>query len=363
MFKFIDVNVTEIQQKLKTGYEEVMNLKVSEGDPINDYINWVSYIIRLLENEINYTANMNLLRFSEGEYLDAIGELVGVRRVQPKGAKTKIKYTFSKIFSEVITIPAGNKTSDGNVYFALDNNIELAIGKREVIGIATCVSPGKIGNDILPGKINTLVDDIPFLMKVENIEATSGGLEMENDNELRKRIKLRPTAFSTAGPKSAYEYYVMTANTDIIDVNVYTEEKTPGTVNIIPLLKSGKIPEQQVLETISKNLDDEIRPFTDKVVVKAPIEETYSINIKWWARKGDNITEVTNNITDAVNTYVLWQSEKLGRDINPDKLIQLLISAGAKRVEIAEPTLKRIDRTKVAKISSKNISYQGVEDE
>lgn len=363
MFEFVEIDIKKIHEEIKKGYEEIMQVKLNEGDPASDFICWITYIVALIENKINYTGNMNLLKFSEGKFLDAIGEFVGVKRIESQGAKTRVKYTFSKIFSEVITIPAGHKVSDGNMYFELDNAIELPIGQREIIGNVTCVTSGTIGNDIEKGKINTVVDDIPFLMTVENLEKTTGGMDFESDDKLRTRIHLKPTAFSTAGPKSAYEYYVISSQSNIIDVNVYTLESNPGTVNIIPLLDGGKIPEQQILKKIEQTLDDEVRPFTDHIVVKAPEVIKYDINFKWWARQGDNITLVTERVAEAVQTYVKWQHEKLGRDINPDKLVQLLINAGAKRVEITSPIFKKLDRTKVAQMNSNNIMYQGVEDE
>ena len=39
----------------------------------------------------------------------------------------------------------------------------------------------------------------------------------------------------------------------------------------------------------------------------------------------------------AVNDYKAWQSEMLGRDINPSHLISLLMQTGIKRVELVSP--------------------------
>lgn len=61
--------------------------------------------------------------------------------------------------------------------------------------------------------------------------------------------------------------------------------------------------------------------------------------------------------------YVDWQKAKLGRDINPNKLIQLLIVAGAKRVELSDFSFTKLDRDTVAKENTVNLKYQGEEDE
>lgn len=362
--KFVDNDITQLELTLKKGYEEIMQVNVKDGDPINDFISWVTYILSIANNNINYTGKMNLLRYSEGVYLEALGELVGVKRNLSKGAKATVKYTFSKIFAEVITIPKGHKVASGNLFFELDEDIELQIGKRDVIGHVTCLTEGIIGNDIQIGEINTIVDDIPYLYTVENITVSSGGVNQENDESLRERIRLKPTSFSTAGPISAYKYYTLTSHQDIVDTYIFTPNESPGVVKVYPLLKGGKIPEQEVLDVVDKTLSaDDIRPFTDKVEVLAPTAQNYSINFKWWLNKTSDKTIVESAVNKAVEEYKKWQKEKLGRDINPNKLTQLLIQAGAKRVEITSPIFTKIEKTYIAQDTGTVISYQGVEDE
>ena len=114
--KFVDNDIEQLELTLKKGYEEIMQVNVKDGDPVSDFISWVTYILSITNNNINHTGKMNLLRYSEGIYLEALGELVGVKRNLAKGAKTTIKYTFSKIFDEVITIPKGHKVASGNLF-------------------------------------------------------------------------------------------------------------------------------------------------------------------------------------------------------------------------------------------------------
>ena len=364
-FKFIDVNPEELFTNFKQGYEEIMGVSIKDGDPINDFISWIVYIFSITQNNINYTGSMNLLSYSTGQYLEALGELVGVTRINSLGAKAKIKYTFGKIFPSVITLPRGHKVASGNLYFELEDEVQLQIGSRETYGTVICTTPGVIGNDIQIGEINTVVDAIPYLNKVENITITSGGCDQELDEQLRERIRLKPTSFSTAGPISSYKYYTLTANPNICDTYIYTPVDTPGVVKVIPLLNGGIIPEEEILNSISEVLTDEsIRPFTDKVEVIAPTPHPYNINFKWWINQDDDISIIQDNINTALEEYKNWQKEKLGRDLNPNKLVQLLITAGAKRVEIIEPIFTKLNKTEVAQeTSSMTNSYQGVEDE
>lgn len=362
--RFVENDISKLEAAIKSGYEEIMGVKIKDGDPINDFISWVTYVVSIANNNINFTGKMNLLRYSQGVYLEALGELVGVKRNLARGAKATIKYTFSKIFDQVITIPKGHKVAAGNLFFELDESIELPIGKREVIGKVTCLTEGLMGNNLQKGEINTIVDDIPYLYSVENLDVSSGGADLETDDSLRERIRLKPTSFSTAGPVAAYKYYTLTAHQDIVDANIFTPVETPGVVKVIPLLKNGKIPETEVLKIVEDVLSaDDIRPFTDKVEVLAPVASNYSINVKWWLDKNSDKTIVERAVNKAVEQYKQWQKEKLGRDINPNKLTQLLIQAGAKRVEIISPVFTKIERDKVAQDTGTVINYQGAEDE
>lgn len=59
----------------------------------------------------------------------------------------------------------------------------------------------------------------------------------------------------------------------------------------------------------------------------------------------------------------MWQSEKLGRDINPLYLIQQIMQAGAKRVDIREPAGAVLEHNQVAKVKSVNLINGGIEEE
>ena len=68
-------------------------------------------------------------------------------------------------------------------------------------------------------------------------------------------------------------------------------------------------------------------------------------------------------VADAVNNYTKWQTEKIGRDINPSKLTELMMAAGAKRVVVTSPTYTVIDNEHVAAIGTTNTVYNGLEDD
>ena len=67
---------------------------------------------------------------------------------------------------------------------------------------------------------------------------------------------------------------------------------------------------------------------------------------------------------NAVEEFAVWQREKIGRDINPDRLRKMLIDAGAKRVIVRQPEYFSIPKNAVAVLQGKaQMIYGGVEDD
>ena len=69
------------------------------------------------------------------------------------------------------------------------------------------------------------------------------------------------------------------------------------------------------------------------------------------------------DVAEAVSVYNTWQTEKIGRDINPSYLIQKVMEAGAKRVEVESPLFTVLDESTIARTGTVTMSYGGVEDD
>ena len=68
-------------------------------------------------------------------------------------------------------------------------------------------------------------------------------------------------------------------------------------------------------------------------------------------------------VAQAVADYQTWQ-RAIGRDINPSKLVALVMAAGAKRVTVTAPTYTAVAATKVSALQGEAvISYGGLEDD
>ena len=61
--------------------------------------------------------------------------------------------------------------------------------------------------------------------------------------------------------------------------------------------------------------------------------------------------------------YIRWQTEKMGRDINPSVLVSYMMKTGIKRVEVRQPEYTVVPESEVAALNQCNVSSGGIEDE
>lgn len=338
----------------------------NEADPVR----LVAYANCLLLYQIAQYADragkMALLKYSYGDYLENIGALKGISRTQGASAKTTLRFTLSTKRPGVTVIPAGTRvTASDGVYFKTIDVLEIPAGNMSGEINAECREVGSKGNGYKCGSLKVLVDPVAYVDKVENITASEGGADLESDENLAERIYLAPSSWSTAGPDDAYEFWVRTFDPAISDVSVYSD--IPGEVDICFILNGGQPPSQSILEELEKYLmEEEIRPLTDKVIVSAPDIEVYDIDFTYYINRSDRAraSAINDQVQAAVQDYVGWQKNKIGRDINPDQLRKMVISAGAKRLDIRNPDFRKISRRSIALLNADiSVIYGGVEDD
>ena len=136
-------------------------------------------------------------------------------------------------------------------------------------------------------------------------------------------------------------------------------------VVVYPLKTDGTIPGAELKQEIIDYLyDPKIHYLTDQLFVENPIVEEYDINLTYYIDLADSTQEaaIQEAVNKAVNAHVIWQKEKLGRDVNPSRLIHSIIVAGAKRVDVSAPSYKKIKKNMVATAKNINVVYGGLED-
>ena len=368
---FAQKDIETILNDMISGYEDAyykstgVRKKLYPGDPIRIFL--YSQALRELQLRaiIDDAAKQNLLKYARKQKLENLGAFSRTNRLESKPAIVQVDFILSQARPSSEIIPAGTRVSPGNdLYFSTDKDVLVSAGVQHVIADVTCLQSGTIGNDFTPGQINILVDPLPWIARVENVNTSQGGADEEDDDSYRERIHLAPEGFSVAGPSGAYEYFARKYSQLVDDVKV----KTPsdGVVDIRILLNDGILPDSSFIEGIGKYLSaKERRPLTDNVQVSSPDIVNYDLDLEYYIDSEDIAQEVLikSRVEAAIDEYEQWQRSKIGRDINPSELITKIRLAGAKRAVINSPVYTSIGTTSVAVAEEKNVTYGGLEDE
>lgn len=364
---FLETDAETIRSQIITGFEKASGDTLAAGDPRRLFLLSIADVIIQQRTAINLAAQQNLLSYAQGNYLDALGQLLAVERMAESKAVTTLEFTLSQALGSVYTIPAGTQVTNGVVTFETDEDLLIPIGETTGEVSASCTVAGPVGNDYLAGQINTIVTPMTFVSGAQNTTITTGGADAESDPDFADRIRLAPNSFSVAGPEKAYVYHAKSVSPAIIDVKV--DSPTPGEVDVYVLLTDGTLPTEDTLEQIEEHLSDEnIRPLTDYVVVKAPTASNYEIELHYWISQEDSskAAQIQADVEAAVEQYRLWQQTKIGRDITPGKLLQLVFAAGASRVDnskLKPAAWKKLEAMQVAQCTKVSVVYEGYKDE
>ena len=351
-YMFVSEDVESIITRKKARFEELSGRVVLPSSPEMLFIRWDAYNELVLRQAINQAARKNLAFSAEGEDLDRCGEMYyAMKRPEAKPAVCTLQFTLSQATAESFVIPAGTRvtTNVGTPIFETDEDVIVPVGSTTVTATATCQTDGTDGNGIEAGGLSVLVDPFTYYEAVENTGVTDGGSNEATDDEYYALMISGQAAYSTAGSVGAYKYMAQSVSTEIADVCV--NSPSAGTVDIYALMSDGTIASATMKALILQECSsEENRPLTDYVRVRDPDQVTYNISLTYYLLRNsaESASVLVANIESAVAEYVTWQSEKLGRDINPDELVQMIKSAGAKRVVISSPTYTQLRNGQVS---------------
>lgn len=372
-YEFVNADPEKIEADLTTIYEGITGRTVHPASPEKLFIQWVTAALVHQNTQINYAGNQNLPSRAEGANLDGLGELFyDLERPQAKSATVQMLFTISEPQESEVLIPAGTRVSveDGNIVFETEVDVFVPSGETEVEVHAVCQEAGLSGNDYEPGTIVTCVDPFPYFLSCTNINTSDGGSDVADDEDYYALMVASHDAYSTAGARGAYVYLAKSVSAEIGDVAV--TNPLAGHVHIYVLMDDGTPATEEVQKAVFAACSaDTARPLTDYVVVEDPEVVPFNINMKYYISEpaGASATAINNAVKAAVDDYVAWQCGKFGRDINPSRLISMVVAAGAKRVELSEPVFMPMrdgrDNTvpQLAQLSSLTLLSGGYEDE
>lgn len=373
--EFLETDTETIISNMIALYEEEQkkagreNYKVRPGSPERVFISWMAAVIVQQRTLINDIAKMNVPRYAakseNEEYLDSLAEIFkDTARLPASPASATFRFYISEPQQQSTIIPAGTRISfDGVIIFATSEVLEIKAGETSGEVEAVCTQPGTVGNGLVAGQVKEVVDLFDHYQKAENITTTSGGAEKEDNESYYERMRDSMESFSTAGPINGYIYWTKTVSSAVLDVAVTSPEACVVDVRVI--LQDGQEATPAVLKEIEEALNaSDIRPLTDVVTVSAPETVDFSVDATFYIAQPnrESAAAIEREVRAAVDNFIVWQTSKMGRDINPSYLTKMMMDAGAKRVEVRQPTFQSVADIAVGKLKSKTVLNGGLED-
>jgi len=159
---------------------------------------------------------------------------------------------------------------------------------------------------------------------------------MESDDRLRQRIPFSLEGYSTAGPSGAYKYHAMAVSTQVKDVAI--SSPSPGEVHVAVLSTLGDgTPDAALLAQVNETLThDDIRPLTDRVIVKPADIQHYQVDAELLFHSGPDKNLVAAQAREAL-THYLQQEQLLGNEITQSGIFAALHQVGVKKVILHSP--------------------------
>ena len=372
-YQFIPTDPDEIVEWMTAKYEELTGVTVQPGSPERLFIQWAASVVIQERALANYAANQNLPSRAEGENLDALAELFYTHeRPQAKAATCTMRFTISEPQAFAVLIPKGTRVTDASNTHVWETaeDIYVTAGETYADVKAVCQTVGAAGNGFVAGQINTIVDLFAYYQSCANLTESDGGGDAATDEEFYELLRLSMDGYSCAGARGGYIYFAKRVDTKIADV--IAASPTPGVVKLYVLMDDGSIATEEMKEKVLAACSaDDVRPLTDFVSVEDPEQVPYNVCLTYYVQSNEAVSaeKLALAVAEKVGEYTDWQSAKLGRDINPSRLISMLMETGIKRVELEEPAFTSLrdgsgtEAPQVAALGTVTVKSGGYEDE
>ena len=372
-YQFIPTDPDVIVEWMTAKYEELTGVTVQPGSPERLFIQWAASVVIQERALANYAANQNLPSRAEGKNLDALAELFYTRKRPGATAATcTMRFTISGALTFAVLVPKGTRVTDASntLVWETVEDAYVKAGDTYADVKIRCQTMGAAGNGFVAGQINTLVDVFAYYQSCANLNESDGGGDEASDEEFYKILRLSMDGYSCAGARGGYIYFARQVDTKIADV--VATSPTPGVVKLYVLMDDGTIATEEMKEKVLAACSaDDVRPLTDFVSVEDPEKVPYNVDLTYYIQNSGEASaeELELAVAKKVKEFTDWQSAKLGRDINPSRLISMLMETGVKRVELEEPAFTSLrdgsgtEAPQVAVLGTVTVKSGGYEDE
>lgn len=324
---YVQFDPQEIWNAMILNYVEAGGDILYPGDEKEMLLRSVQADIVQVLASVDNALRMQTLRYAQGEYLDALGQLRGCARIGASAARATVTITANATGKASVLAAGTTMTADGVAFYELTEDFVLTGGQQTERAEIQAVREGVAGNGLLAGTQMHLSMTNAAVQSIVVATDAAGGNEKEEDDVYRERIREYGLASVTTGPELQYEAAAMAVSGEVLDANAV--ETGPGQVGVYVIIAEDQHA-AAILQSIQEALSAKnARPLTDRVTVYQAEAVPYTLKVQYSA---DGSSAISAAVAQAAKDYQDWQDNTIGRPFNPDRLMAAIYQAGATRV-------------------------------
>ncbi|KIE44692.1 baseplate J-like family protein [Clostridium argentinense CDC 2741] len=272
----------------------------SEGSFIYDALSPIS--LELMQSKLQLDEILNkvfAIKAAENGYseeLELKAKEFGIYR--KAGIKAKVKLTIEGSKDTLIPKESIFQTEGGLRFVTTEESI-IKNDKTFVEAMAE-----EVGNKYnVPAKIiNSIPISISGVSAVINEEGAAGGINIESDEELLKRLLLKVRLPATSGNIHHYKLWALEVN-GVGNAVVIPLHNGPGTVKVVVMDNNNKKPNEDLITSVQEYIEAQ-RPIGAEVDVVGVEEIPINIKVKLQLASYANLEEVKIQIENAATKYL-----------------------------------------------------------
>ena len=299
----------KILDRMKNKFAELSGININDDSDVGIRMKVLAGEVFSLQNNVNWLKNQMFAQTAVGEQLDYLALERGITRKPAICSCGSLKFMRDTALDYDLEIPAGTICSTNGVEPIRVKTLEttvLAAGSLSVTVAAQSEIGGSSQNTGLH-TVKIMVTPPSGITSVTNEEAFVGGIDAENDEELRERLIDSYKNISNGTNSAFYKSHVLNYD-GIYSANVIAKERGVGTVDIYVASKGG-VPSNELIAKIQTEINEIRELNVDIQVNKATLTEV-PVAIDIVVKTGYDFEEVKESCTAKINEY--FNSLKIG---------------------------------------------------
>lgn len=239
-----------------------------------------------------------------GIYLDYHSSERGIIRRNEVKAQGEVTFSLEYVITEEVVIPKGTVvTTSDEVPLRFITQREGVISPGKIcVNVPAIAEKGGSEYNIAPVKINSSLTIIPGIYQIVNQNAFTGGLDTEDDDELRERL-LYTYRNNNNGTNVAFYKKLAESVEGVYSAGVIPKNRGTGTVDVF-IAREGEVADSKLISEVNRIIQ-KAREINVDVSVASAAKVMVNVGLKIAVETGYDFDEVKERCTEAIKKFII----------------------------------------------------------